>query len=146
MANFVFNRALGRLAAYAELGQANDAIVLVLLEETGLESDAVLKDKATLADVVSGTTNEQTSLPRKNLTNVTVTVDNTTDTVKVSADPVEWTSPSGNIVKAAVICVDFDTTTGTDANIIPLCKHDLTWNPSDGVTFDLTLTNFYQAS
>jgi hypothetical protein len=141
MANIVFNIALGRLAYYASLPAANDALIMVPLESSGLETDAVLRDKTDLVSLVAGTTNEQTTVGRKTLASVTVTVDNTNDRVALDAADVTWTSPTGSAIGAVVICYDPDTTGGTDADLIPLTKHDLAWTP-DGNTFTLTITDF----
>ena len=145
MANIVFSVALGRLAYYASLPAANDALILVPLEASGLETDAVLRDKDTLTDVVAGTTNEQTTIGRKTLASVTVTVDDTNDRVALDAADVTWTSPTGNAIGAVVICYDPDTTGGTDADLIPLTKHDLTWTP-DGNSFTLAIADFARIS
>ena len=75
MATFTFNIALGKVAYYASLPAANDALVLIALETNGLEADSVLKDKDDFASVVAGATNEQTSVGRKTLASVTVTVE-----------------------------------------------------------------------
>ena len=141
MATIVFNRALGMIAYYASLPAANDALILVPLESSGLETDAVLRDKDDLAAVVAGTTNEQTTVGRKTLTGVTVTVDDTLDRVALDAADVTWTAPTGNAIGAVVICYDPDTTGGTDADLIPLTKHDLAWTP-DGNNFTLTIADF----
>jgi hypothetical protein len=145
MSNIVFNQALGRIASLATLPAANDGLVLIALEASGLETDAVLRDKGTFADVVAGTTNEQTTVGRKPLTGVTVTVDDTNDRVAIDADNVTWTAPTGNAIGAVVICYDPDTTTGTDADLIPLTKHDLAWTP-DGNDFSLTIADFCRAN
>lgn len=145
MANIVFNVALGRLAYYASLPAANDGLVLVPLETSGLETDTVLRDKDTLADVVAGSTNEQTTIGRKPLAGVTVTVDDTNDRVALDAADVTWSAPTGNPVGAVVICYDPDTSTGTDADLIPLTKHDLSWSP-DGNAFTLSITDFCRIS
>jgi hypothetical protein len=145
MANIVFNVALGRLAQYASLPAANDALILVPLESSGLEADAVLRDKDTLTDVVAGSTNEQTTVGRKTLASVTVTVDDTNDRVALDAADVTWTSPTGNAISAVVICYDPDTTGGTDADLIPLTKHDVAWTP-DGNNFTLTISDFARSS
>ncbi|MFD9276908.1 hypothetical protein ACFWD7_06395 [Streptomyces mirabilis] len=141
MASIVFNRALGMVAYYTSLPAANDGLVLIALESSGLETDAVLRDKDDFAAVVAGTTNEQTAVGRKPLTSVTVTVDDTNDRVALDAADVTWTSPTGNAIGAVVICYDPDTTTGTDADLIPLTKHDLAWTP-DGNNFTLTIADF----
>ena len=145
MANIVFNRALGMVAYYASLPAANDGLVLIALESSGLETDTVLRDKDDFAAVVAGTTNEQTTVGRKPLASVTVTVDDTNDRVALDAADVTWTAPTGNAVGAVVICYDPDTTTGTDADLIPLTKHDVTWTP-DGNNFTLTVADFFRAS
>ena len=145
MANITFNDALGRLAYYASLPAANDGLVLIALESSGLETDTALRDKDTFTDVVSGATNEQTTVGRKTLASVTVTVDDTNDRVALDAADVTWTAPTGNAIGAVVICYDPDTTAGTDADLIPLTKHDLTWTP-DGNNFTLAVADFFRAS
>lgn len=145
MATIVFNVALGKVAYYASLPATNDALVLIALEASGLETDAVLRDKDDFAAVVAGTTNEQTTVVRKTLASVTATVDDTNDRVNIDAADVTWTSPTGNPVAAFVIGYVPDTTSPSDAAIIPLTKHDLAWTP-DGNTFALTINDFFRAS
>ncbi|WP_030344724.1 hypothetical protein [Streptomyces sp. NRRL S-1022] len=145
MATITFNIALGKVGYYASLPAANDGLVLIALEASGLEADSVLRDKDDFAAVVAGTTNEQTTVGRKALTSVTVTVDDTNDRIAIDAADVTWTSPTGNPVGAVVICYDPDTTTGTDADLIPLTKHDLTWTP-DGNSFTLGIADFFRSS
>lgn len=145
MAQITFNVALGKVSYYASLPAANDALIMVPLEASGLETDAVLRDKTDLASVVAGTTNEQTTIGRKTLASVTATVDNSADRVALDAADVTWTSPTGNPVGAVVICYDPDTTGGTDADLIPLTKHDLSWTP-DGNNFTLTIADFFRAN
>ncbi|MDX2749634.1 hypothetical protein PV413_03290 [Streptomyces scabiei] len=145
MANIVFNVALGRIAQYASLPAATDALVLVALEASGLVTDATMRDYDTLADILAGASNEQTTVTRKTLSGVTVTVNDTNDRVDIDAADVVYTSPTGNPVGAVVVCYDPDTTTGTDADLIPLTKHDLSWTP-DGNTFTLTIADLLRAS
>lgn len=145
MANITFNVALGRAAALAALPAASDALILIPLEASGLEADSVLKDKDTFADAVSGTTNEQTTVGRKTLSGITVTVNDTLDRVEIDAADVTYTSPTGNAIGAMVICYDPDNSTGTDADLIPITKADVTWSP-DGTTFTLTIADFFRAS
>lgn len=145
MATITFNIALGRVASLAALPDTNDALVMVPLEATGLVTDATMRDYDTLADLLAGASNEQTTVGRKTLASVTVTVNDTSDRVDVDAADVTWTAPSGNAIGAVVICYDPDTTTGTDADLIPLTKHDLSWTP-DGNDFALTVSDFFRAS
>ncbi|WP_416976700.1 hypothetical protein [Streptomyces sp. T028] len=145
MANIVFNVALGRLAYYASLPAANDALIMVPLESSGLVADSTMRDYDTLSDLLAGASNEQTTVGRKTLASVSVTINDTNDRVDIDAADVTWTSPTGNAIGALVICYDPDTTTGTDADLIPLTKHDLTWTP-DGNNFALTIADFFRAS
>lgn len=132
MANWISNIAKGRFAYYATLPAANDALIVVVLEAAGLEADATLKDYDTLAALLAGTTNEQTTMGRKTATGVTVTVNDATDLVDVDMDDLTWVTATGNAVGALLVCYDPDTTSGTDADLIPLSKHDFTITP-DGV-------------
>jgi len=145
MANFVFNIAKGRAAYYATLPAANDALILVPLEAAGLEADATLKDYDTLSALLAGTSNEQTTLGRKTITAATVTVNDTTDTVAVDVADQTYTTAAGNATGALLVCYDPDTTGGTDADIIPLTKHDWTVTP-DGNNVLVQITDFYTAS
>ena len=61
------------------------------------------------------------------------------------AAAVSGTPPTGNAIGALVICYDPDTTTGTDSDLIPLTKHDLSWTP-DGNNFSLTISDFARSS
>jgi hypothetical protein len=145
VANFVFNVALGMVGYYATLPAANDALIAIPLEATGLETDAVLRDKDTLADVVSGTTNEQTTLGRQILTTVTATVDDTNDRLAVDSADITWDDTSGNPIGAIVICYDPDTTTGTDSTLIPLCKYDAPMTP-DGTDFTASVNDLLRVT
>ncbi|WP_053682778.1 hypothetical protein [Streptomyces sp. WM4235] len=145
MANIVFNVALGRVAHYASLPATNDALIMVALESTGLVGDSTMRDYDNLSDLLAGASNEQTTVGRKTLASVTVTVNDTNDRVDIDAADVTWTAPTGNAIGAVVICYDPDTTGGTDADLIPLTKHDVTWTP-DGNDFTLTISDFVRAS
>jgi hypothetical protein len=138
MANFVFNTALGRIGYLAGLPATNDALIAIPLTAAGLETDAVLRDKDTLADVLAGSTNEQTTLGRQTLTSVTTTVDDTTDQFTIDAADITWTATTGAAIGAIVVCYDPDTTTGTDTDLIPLLKYDAAMTP-DGTDFTVTV-------
>jgi hypothetical protein len=145
VANIVFNVALGRVASLAALPAANDGLVAVPLEAAGLVTDATMRDYDDLAALLAGASNEQTSMGRKTLTGVTVTVDDTNDRVAIDCADITWTAATGNAVGAVVICYDPDTTTGTDSDLIPLTKHDVTMTP-DGSSYTLTVSDFFRAS
>jgi hypothetical protein len=145
VADITFNVALARVAAYASLPAANDALILVPLEATGLVADSTMRDYTTLSDLLAGATNEQTTVGRKTLSGVTVTVNHTDNRVEVDAADVTWTAPTGNPVGAFVLCYDPDTTGGTDADLIPLTKYDKAWSP-DGNDFQLTIADLFRAN
>lgn len=147
MADVVMNIAKGRIAELAALGAANDALIAVPIETTGIVSDATMIDYDTLSDLLAGASNEQTTMGRKTLASVTVTVDDTNDRVDVDFADIVWTAATGNAISAIVICYDADTTGGTDANIVPLTKHDFVATPSGGdITAVVASGGFFRAS
>jgi hypothetical protein len=153
MANVVFNIAKGRVVEYYNRVEnddpTNSALIIVPLETSGLESDATLIDKDDLTAVLSGTTNEQTTMGRKTLTQADLAAlpapDDTNDRYEVSLPTVTWTAASGNAISKLWVCYDSDTTGGTDANIIPLTMMDFTVTPS-GTDIQMTTGVFFRAS
>lgn len=147
MADTVFNVAKGRVAYYATLPAANDALIAVPIETSGIESDATLQDYDDLAALLAASNNEQSTMGRKTLSSVTVTVDDTNNRVDVDAADITWTAATGNAISAIVICYDGDTTGGTDSNIVPLVKLDAVATPAGGdITFSFNSAGFYRAS
>lgn len=164
MADFVMNYAKGRLAelAYAILGtggtaqQANGVFVIVLLASSGVESDATLKDKATLASLVSGATDEATNTGYSRLIvdetgdGLSVTIDTTNDRVDVDMNDPSWaavTNDGTGAISDLVVCYDPDSTGGTDAAIVPLVQLDFSVTPNGGsITATLASGGFYRAS
>ena len=153
MANIVFNIAKGRVAELYDRVEGNDpansAIILVPIETAGLETDAVLIDADTLAAVLSGTTNEQTTMGRKTLTDTELAAipapDDTANTNSRSLPTTTWTSATGNAISKILVCYDPDTTAGTDANIVPLTMFDFAQTPS-GSSIEMTGGVFFTAS
>lgn len=141
MSDIAFVIGLGRQAYYASLPAANDALIAVPIETSGIVADATMRDYADLATLLAGASNEQTTLGRKTLASVTVTVDTTNDRVALDCADITWTATAGNAISAVLICYDPDTTGGTDADIIPLTKHGVTMTP-DGNDFTLTIADF----
>ena len=157
MGNAVFNIAKGRVAELYNRVDTNDpansALVIVILATAGIESDAVLVDKDTLADVVSGTTNEVTNsgYARKVLTDadlVAFAPDDTNDRVDLDIPDQTWTGvAAGDGWNDLVICYDGDTGAGTDANIVPLTLHDFVLTPDGSdITVQIAAAGFYRAS
>ena len=153
MANITFNIAKGRIVELYNRVKSNDpansALILVPIETSGLESDAVLIDKDDLAAVLSGSTNEQTTMGRKTLTDSDLAAlpapDDTNDRFEVSLPTVTWAAASGNAISKVCVCYDSDTTSGSDANIVPLTLFDAALTP-DGNDYQLTSGVFERAS
>lgn len=123
---FVFNIAKGGVNYYARIPLTNDALVLVLLKNSGLESDATLQDYDTLSAILAGANDECdfTGYSRRTLAGVTVTPSDTPNTQSADAtDPSGWTaSGASQLAGAAIVCYDPDTTGGTDADLVPLVQ------------------------
>ena len=157
MADFVFNIAKGRVAELYNRVKTNDpansALVIVILATAGLETDAVLKDKDTLADVLAGTTDEatNTNYVRKVLTDVDLVAfapDDVNDRVDLDFTDQTWTSVlAGSGWSKLLVCYDPDTTVGTDANIIPLTAHDFVVTPDgSSITAQINVAGFFRAA
>lgn len=141
MADFVYNVAKGAVAEYARRVNANDpansVFIVDLLASSGIETDAVLKDKDDFTALVSGATNlaTNTGAGRKTLDNtggITVTIDDTNDWVFVDIPDQTWTNVANDgtgAIAKFVTGYDSDSTGGTDANIIPLTQHDFAITP-----------------
>jgi len=153
MANIVFNIAAGRVVELYNRVESNDpansAFILVPIETTGLEADATLIDADTLAALLSGTTNEQTTMGRKTLTDADLAAlpapDDTNNRYDVSLPTTTWTAAAGNAISKIAVCYDPDTTAGTDANIIPLTMFDFAQTPS-GADIQMTTGVFFRAT
>ncbi|MEV0236886.1 hypothetical protein [Nonomuraea sp. NPDC050786] len=157
MADFTFNIALGRVAEFYNRVKTGDpagcTLVIAALAAAGLESDAVLKDKDTLADVVAGATNEVTAgngYARKTLVAADLNVvapDDANDRLDLDIPDQTWTSvlaASGAWAKF-VVCYK-PSAAATDAQIVPLTCHDFAITP-DGtdVAAQIATAGFYRA-
>jgi hypothetical protein len=134
MADIEFTNTKGMLAYYATLPAANDALILVPIQTTGLEADATLRDYDDLAALLAGTSNEH-AMGRKTIIagGITITVDDTANTKTIDIADQTYVAPAAGVqVGAFLLCYDPDTTAGTDSTIIPLTKQDAAVTP-DGV-------------
>ncbi len=145
MADFVFNQGKGRVAYYASLPATNDALIVIPIEASGVESDATLIDYDTVAAILAAANNEQSTMGRKTITSVTVTVDDANNRVDVDIADQVWTGATGNAISDLLVAYDPDTTGGSDSDLIPLTWHDFSITP-DGSDVTATIANFYRAS
>jgi len=153
MANLVFNISKGRVIELYNRVKSNDpansALILIPLETSGLEADATLIDVDTVTALIAGTTNEQTTMGRKTLTDAELAAlpapTDASDYYEVSLPTVTWTAASGNAISKIAVCYDNDTTAGTDANIVPLTMFDFAQTPS-GADIQMTTGTFFRAA
>ncbi len=145
ISDFVFNISKGKVAYYATLPATNDALIFIPIEASGVESDATLVDYDDVATLLAAANNEQTTMGRKTVTSVTVTVDDTNNRVDVDTADLTWTAASGNAISDLLVAYDPDTTGGTDSTLIPLTWHDFAATP-DGSDLTATIANLYRAS
>jgi hypothetical protein len=150
MADGVFNIAKGRIAYYASLPAASDALIVVLLKSAGLEADDTLNNYDDLATLLAAANDECdfTNYARKTAANVTVTVDDTNNRVDIDFDDLVYTNAGGatnNSVGKLLVCYDGDTGAGGDANIVPLSYHDMVFT-TDGTTQTITVSNAMRAA
>jgi hypothetical protein len=156
MANQVFNIALGRVAELYNRVDLNDpaaaTLDIMILATVGIETDAVLKDKVTFADVVLGTTNEVTNggYAKKVLGDVDIVAfapDQANDRVDLDIPDQTWTGvAAGDGWNDLVTGYDF---AGTQvmANIVPLTLHDFVVTPDGSdITAQIAAAGFYRAS
>lgn len=145
--DLVFNIAKGKVTYYAGLPAAADALILVPIETTSIETDATLKDYDDLAALIAGTSNEQTTIGRKTISSATITVDDTNDRVDIDIADQAYVAPTGNAVGKFLVCYDGDTGAGTDSNITPLTAHAVSWTP-DGNDANIVInaSGFFRAS
>lgn len=148
MAALIPNIAKGKVAYYAGLPAANDAVIWVLF--TGTETDDNLRDADTLTAVIALAVNEATftGYARVTGTSVTVTVDDTNNRTDVdTADP-SWSPTSAEALTRIGAFYDPDTTGGTDADLIPLFIDDfvLTTATSGTLTYTVATSGFFRAS
>lgn len=139
MAALIPNIGKGKIAYYATLPAANDSLIWVIF--TGTETDDNIRDADTLTAVIATSLNEATftGYSRQTATGVSVTVDDTNNWVDIdAADPV-WSPTTAQALTRIGLFYDPDTTTGTDADLVPLFIDDfaLTTATSGTLTYQV---------
>lgn len=158
MADFVYNRAKGRVTEWGERVNGNDpansAFIVALLAESGVESDSTLKDKDDFNSLVSGATDfaTNTGASRKTITDsggIVVTYDDTNDRTEVDLPDQTWTAVANDgtgKISDVVIGYDSDTTGGGDASILPATQHDFPISPDGSDVTAQISAGFFGAS
>lgn len=124
MGDFVFTSACGKFAE--KVADATTSVGILLLKTA--ETDATLRDRATVAAILAAANTEAnfTNYARKTGLTGTVTVDtanNRTD-VALASNPVTWTSAGGATNNTLAKLIVFLDEGGTDATRIPLVGLD----------------------
>jgi hypothetical protein len=135
MASGSFNIALGReVELYNRVDTddpANSALIVMVLANAGLESDALLRDYDTFSALLAGASNEvtNTGYARKTLTQADLTafvVDDTLDRIVLQLPTQTWTTIGvGDLWRKCVVGYDPDTTAGTDTTVVPVKFFDI---------------------
>ena len=144
MADIVFNVALGKVAEKAADGAT---LKLLVLQSAG--TDAALKDLDTVSAVLAESSTSEanfTNYSRATLGSITVTVDDSGDTVKVDCADVTFTSAGGAANNTCTDVVIYEEVT-TDADSIPLVLLDAAFT-TDGndVTLQFNANGFFSAT
>jgi hypothetical protein len=152
MANIVFNISKGRVIEYYNRVKLSDPatseFVLIPLETTGLEADATLIDVDTVTALLAGTTNEQTNMGRKVLTDAELAAlpapTDASDYFEVSLPTVTWLSATGNAISKIAVCYRASTGAG-DGATYPMTMFDFAQTPS-GANIEMTTGPFFRAT
>ena len=145
MADFVFNVAKGKAAE--KVADATTSLGILILRTASLEADSVLRDKTTITDLLSGTTDEATNsgYARKTSLTGTVTVDQANDRTDIDVADQTWTGvAAGDGWSKLVTFLDEG---GTDGTRIPLTAHDFVVTPDGSdITAQINAAGFFRAS
>lgn len=135
MSSFSFNVSKGREVEFHARVDGNDptnsALVIVALASSGLQVDADLQDYDTLSAILAAANDEVTNAgySRIVITDTGLaayTVDDTDDSITLPLANQTFTAiVAGDSWRKLLICIDMDTTSGTDANIIPVKAFDI---------------------
>lgn len=157
MANFVFNRAKGRVTELAERVNANDpanSVFLVIVINAGATTDAVAMDLDTMAQIeadagIAEVTN--TGYARKVLSEaggIVITYDDTNDRVDIDVPDQTWTGvAAGSAWTDVIFAYDNDSTVVAEASIVPMTQHDFAITPDGSdITAQVPSPGFHRAA
>jgi hypothetical protein len=158
VADFTFNVALGRVAELQDRVKLNDppnsGLVVVPVDATGV-ADGAMKDCANLAAVIGLGVVDRSGTggwTRKVLTDThlpaVTQVNHGTDKAEPDIPDQVWVpGPTTGNVTDILLCYDADTTSGTDADILPMTCHDFVVAPNGtDVVWQLPSTGWVQVS
>lgn len=144
MADFVFNVAKGK---FAEKVADSAAAIGVILIKTA-ESDALMKDRTTIADLLGGSTEADfTNYARKTGITGTVTIDQANDRTDLDIPDQTWTSAGGGTNNTLAKLVTYYQESAADSGRIPMTAHDfvVTTDGTD-LTAQIAAAGIYRAA
>jgi len=155
VASSVFNIAKGRAVELHAMaiggGPTSACLVVAAISATGLETDAVLLDKVTLADVVAGTTNLAANTTVQVVdTPIPSSPDDTNNWIRLDLTDVNFGAVIAGDPWAKVV-IGFNPTLATaatnHASTIPISLHDIAITP-DGSTIIIQINalGYFQAN
>lgn len=147
MAAGIFNIAKGRLAEYGGLPAAGDEFVWVLM--SAAEADATLEDYDDLSTLLAAGGNTEatfTGYARVDATDITVTVDDTSNHVEINAptDPVFNPTSAQTLVK--LLCCYDPTGASADSALVPLFHDDFSTTTATSGTLTYNVATDFMTS
>jgi hypothetical protein len=144
VADFVFNVAKGAAAEKAR----DDATKFGVLLLKTVESDALMKDRTTLADLLGGNTEANfTNYARKTAITATLTVDQANDRVDLDMPDQTWAVAGGATNNTLAKLVTFYEEAAADATRIPITAHDfVTTTDASDLIAQVAAAGFFRAS
>ena len=122
--------AKGRFVQWCSLSTGSDAILVLLLQTTGLDADTTLQDFPTLSSLLAANTEANfTNYARKVLTSgITISVNTTANTATISLANFTWLAAGGavNNTLGKLVTAYRPTPSSADAQCIPMTYHDCT--------------------
>jgi hypothetical protein len=144
MADFICNIAKGAAAEKARDDPTKFGILLIKVAE----SDAALKDRTTVADILTGNTEANfTNYTRKTGITATLTVDMPNDDVTLDMPDQTWSAAGGALNNTLAKLIIYYDEGGTDGTRVPISAHDfvVTTDGSD-VVAQVNAAGFYKAA
>lgn len=152
MSSIVSNVAKGRvveLVSRVKLQDPLDSVLIVVpLEEDGIEPDEILRDRDTLAALLSGTTREQLVMGRRTITDAALTKtlkpDHAFSRFEAALPPVRWNQAAGNPIAKMAICYS-PNIASNDAEVVPMVMLDVSIAPDGKNGIELVGGVFFRA-
>ena len=143
MADFVFNQAKGR-AVELVTGDLTRLGVLLL---TAAESDGLMRDRLTIADLLTGSTEATFTNYTRQVYTATITMDLSANRTSIDIQNPTWVTAGGSVNNPLVKLVTYFDDAGGDSFRTPITAHDFV-GITNGSTIvaELYPDGFYRAA